>query len=140
MISRCINSRLTLTLCAQVIRTKYVTNPDFDPEKIKVASTACEGLCRWLLAIEKYDVVAKVVAPKKIALKEAEDLLTAAMKALEAKREMLREIQEKLAKLQENLEGNKQKKVYTQCICFTGWPKKVSHYRESSLYRIKTRH
>jgi len=124
MIPRCINSRLTLTLCAQVIRTKYVTNPDFDPEKIKVASTACEGLCRWLLAIEKYDVVAKVVAPKKIALKEAEDLLTAAMKALEAKREMLREIQEKLAKLQENLEGNKQKKVCTQCICFTGWPKK----------------
>lgn len=98
-------------LCVQVIRTKYVTNPDFDPEKIKVASTACEGLCRWLLAIEKYDVVAKVVAPKKIALKEAEDLLSTAMKALETKRAMLREIQEKLNKLQQNLEMNKQKKV-----------------------------
>jgi len=94
-----------------VIRTKYITNPDFDPEKIKVASTACEGLCRWLLAIEKYDVVAKVVAPKKIALKEAEDSLSAAMKALEAKRSMLAEIQDKLAKLQQNLEINKQKKV-----------------------------
>jgi len=76
-----------------------------------VASTACEGLCRWLLAIEKYDVVAKIVAPKKLALKEAEDLLSAAMKALETKRAMLREIQEKLEKLQENLELNKQKKV-----------------------------
>ena len=96
----------------QVIRTKYVTNPDFDPDKIKVASTACEGLCRWLLAIEKYDVVAKVVAPKKLALKEAEDLLSTAMKALEAKRSMLAEIQEKLAKLQQNLEINKQKKVW----------------------------
>jgi len=96
---------------AQVIRTKYVTNPDFDPEKIKVASTACEGLCRWILAIEKYDIVAKIVAPKKIALKEAEDLLSTAMKALEAKREMLREIQAKLNVLQENLELNKQKKV-----------------------------
>ena len=94
-----------------MIRTKYITNPDFDPEKIKVASTACEGLCRWLLAIEKYDVVAKVVAPKKIALKEAEDSLSAAMKALEAKRSMLAEIQDKLAKLQQNLEINKQKKV-----------------------------
>ena len=101
-----------MTYVYQVIRTKYVTNPDFDPDKIKVASTACEGLCRWLLAIEKYDVVAKVVAPKKLALKEAEDLLSTAMKALEAKRSMLAEIQEKLAKLQQNLEINKQKKVW----------------------------
>ena len=38
------------------IRARYCSNPDFDPEKIKVASTACEGLCRWVLAIEKYDV------------------------------------------------------------------------------------
>jgi len=103
----------------QVIRTKYVTNPDFDPEKIKVASTACEGLCRWLLAIEKYDVVAKIVAPKRIALKEAEDSLNAAMKALETKRAMLREIQDKLAKLQENLEINKQKKVTGHCSFVT---------------------
>ena len=96
----------------QLIRSKYITNPDFDPEKIKVASTACEGLSRWLLAIEKYDIVAKIVAPKKIALKEAEDSLSAAMKSLEEKRLMLREIQAKLAKLQENLELNKKKKVH----------------------------
>ena len=37
------------------IRAKYANNPDFDPEKIKVASTACEGLSRWVLAMEKYD-------------------------------------------------------------------------------------
>jgi len=38
------------------IRARFCNNPDFDPEKIKVASTACEGLCRWVLAVEKYDV------------------------------------------------------------------------------------
>lgn len=38
------------------IRSRYSNNPEFDPEKVKVASTACEGLCRWILAIEKYDV------------------------------------------------------------------------------------
>jgi len=38
------------------IRSRFCNNPDFDPEKIKVASTACEGLCRWVLAIEKYDL------------------------------------------------------------------------------------
>ena len=37
------------------IRAKYANNPDFDPDKIKVASTACEGLSRWFLAMEKYD-------------------------------------------------------------------------------------
>lgn len=38
------------------IRTKYITNEDFDPEKIKSASKACEGLSRWVIAIEKYDL------------------------------------------------------------------------------------
>ena len=39
----------------KVIRSKYANNPDFDPDKIKVASTAAEGLSKWVLAIEKYD-------------------------------------------------------------------------------------
>ena len=39
----------------KVIRSKYSNNADFDPEKIKVASTAAEGLSKWCLAIEKYD-------------------------------------------------------------------------------------
>jgi dynein heavy chain len=37
------------------VRAKYAGNPDFDPDKIKNASTACEGLAKWVLAIEKYD-------------------------------------------------------------------------------------
>ena len=37
------------------IRAKYVDNPDFDTDKIKVASTAAEGLAKWVLAMEKYD-------------------------------------------------------------------------------------
>ena len=40
----------------KIIRAKYVTNPDFIPEKIANVSSACEGLCKWCLAIEKYDV------------------------------------------------------------------------------------
>lgn len=37
------------------IRNDYITNPDFDPAKIKNASTAAEGLCRWVIAISKYE-------------------------------------------------------------------------------------
>ena len=58
-----------------------------------------------------FDRVAKVVAPKKIALKEAEGKLSVAMSDLNKKRASLKEVQDKLAKLQEKLEANKQKKL-----------------------------
>ena len=61
------------------IRKEYTTNPEFDPAKIKTASTAAEGLCRWVIAMEQYDRVARVVEPKKVKLKESEKKLAVAM-------------------------------------------------------------
>ena len=37
------------------IREKYTPNPEFVPEKIKVASSAAEGLCKWVRAMDDYD-------------------------------------------------------------------------------------
>jgi len=54
--------------------------------------------------------VAKVVAPKKAKLKEAEGTLAIAMQSLEVKRAQLREVQAKLKKLTDELEMNKNKK------------------------------
>lgn len=42
------------------IRKEYCTNPEFDPAKAAKASSAAEGLCKWILAMEIYDRVAKV--------------------------------------------------------------------------------
>lgn len=42
------------------IREKYITNKDFDPSIIKNVSSACEGLCKWIRAIDIYDSVIKV--------------------------------------------------------------------------------
>lgn len=67
------------------------------------------GLCKWVIAISKYDKVAKVVAPKKQALALAEAEFKTAMAALEIKREMLREVREKVAKLEAILEIEKKK-------------------------------
>jgi dynein heavy chain len=92
------------------IRQKFIGNPDFDPDKIKSASTACEGLCKWVTAIEKYDIVARVVAPKKLALAQAEALYTKAMTALEKKRAQLAEVQARLAVLQETMAQTKARK------------------------------
>jgi dynein heavy chain len=94
----------------KVIRDKYIPNPEFVPEKIKAASAAAEGLCKWVRAMDQYDKVAKVVAPKKAKLKEAEGSLATAMQSLEVKRAQLREVQAKLKKLTDELEANKQKK------------------------------
>lgn len=77
----------------ETIRTDYLTNPDFDPEKIKKVSTACEGLCRWVIAMSEYDEIAKIVAPKKRALAEAEAAYDKAMELLNFKREQLRQVQ-----------------------------------------------
>lgn len=44
----------------QKIRAEYLTNPEFDPPKVAKASSAAEGLCKWIMAMEVYDRVAKV--------------------------------------------------------------------------------
>nr|XP_012632402.1 dynein heavy chain 7, axonemal isoform X3 [Microcebus murinus] len=94
-----------------IIRKNYIPNPDFVPEKIRNASTAAEGLCKWVIAMDSYDKVAKIVAPKKIKLAAAEGELKIAMDGLRKKQAALREVQDKLAKLQDTLELNKQKKA-----------------------------
>ncbi|XP_006878990.1 PREDICTED: dynein heavy chain 7, axonemal [Elephantulus edwardii] len=94
-----------------IIRKQYIPNPDFVPEKIRNASTAAEGLCKWVIAMDSYDKVAKIVAPKKIKLAAAEGELKIAMNSLKKKQAALYEVQEKLTKLQDTLELNKQKKA-----------------------------
>ena len=42
------------------IREKYIKDKEFNPDIIKNVSSACEGLCRWVLAIDSYDTAAKV--------------------------------------------------------------------------------
>ncbi|XP_015421606.1 PREDICTED: dynein heavy chain 7, axonemal [Myotis davidii] len=94
-----------------IIRKNYIPNPDFVPEKIRNASTAAEGLCKWVIAMDSYDKVAKIVAPKKIKLAAAEAELKVAMDGLRKKQAALHEVQDKLAKLQDKLEQNKEKKA-----------------------------
>ncbi|XP_053328214.1 dynein axonemal heavy chain 7 [Spea bombifrons] len=94
-----------------IIRKQYITNAEFVPDKIRNASTAAEGLCKWVVAMDSYDKVAKIVAPKKVKLKQAESELKVAMDGLRKKQAALKEVQDKLAKLEEKLEENKQKKA-----------------------------
>jgi len=71
---------------------RYISNPDFDPSLVKNASNACEGLCKWVRALDVYDRVIKIVAPKKLKLAAAEAELAIQMKKLNAKRKQLKDV------------------------------------------------
>ncbi|KAM4720749.1 dynein axonemal heavy chain 12 [Rhinophrynus dorsalis] len=95
----------------QKIRSEYITNPDFDPAKVAKASSAAEGLCKWILAMEMYDRVAKVVAPKKARLAEAQRSLAETMALLNQKRAELKAVEDRLAALQENFREKTEEKA-----------------------------
>jgi len=85
------------------IREQYVPMEEFEPERIAKASTACEGLCKWVRAIEIYDRVAKVVGPKKESLAKAEGEYAEAMKGLAIKQAELKVVMDKLEAMQAKL-------------------------------------
>jgi len=93
-----------------VIREKYTSLDEFTPANAAKASSAAEGLCKWCLAMESYDRVAKIVAPKKAALGEAEAEYNAVMAGLEVKQNELQGLMDKLADLEKQLEQSMQKK------------------------------
>ncbi|XP_033631251.1 dynein heavy chain 3, axonemal-like [Asterias rubens] len=92
------------------IRDRYMPNPDFVPSVIRNISTACEGLCKWVRAMDVYDRVAKVVAPKKAKLAEAEAELAVQMDMLNTKRAQLKAVTDKLQALNDELDAMVAKK------------------------------
>eukprot|EP00878_Enallax_costatus_P031925 GHUV01034994.1.p1 GENE.GHUV01034994.1~~GHUV01034994.1.p1 ORF type:complete len:506 (+),score=169.08 GHUV01034994.1:358-1875(+) len=64
----------------------YLDKPEFQSDTVKKASKAAYGLCCWVRAMEAYDKVAKVVAPKKAKLQQAEGEYYTLMEGLAAKK------------------------------------------------------
>ncbi|XP_069175792.1 dynein axonemal heavy chain 7 isoform X4 [Procambarus clarkii] len=95
----------------QTIRSKYRDNHEFKPEKIMVASKAAESLCKWVLAMERYEEVDRKVAPKREALQRADHQYQGLMGELRKKQEALRGVQEELAGLQAELDTVKKEKL-----------------------------
>ena len=92
--------------------TEFTDDPEFDPEVVaKKGSSAAAGLAKWVHAMVKYDRIAKVVAPKKAALKEAETTLKGATEALAIKQAALKEVLDKVAALEAGLKEANDKKV-----------------------------
>lgn len=86
------------------IKKEYLTHKDFKPQVVAKASSAAEGLCKWIIAMEKYDTVNKIVAPKKAKLAAAEKEFEQTMFILREKRNLVKQLEEKLEKLNSDLE------------------------------------
>lgn len=94
----------------KAIRDRYISNEGFTPEKAANASSAAEGLCKWVCAMDKYDDVAKTVAPKRAKLAEAEAEYAVISGELKAKQAELQAIVDKLSAMEADLEENTVKK------------------------------
>lgn len=102
------------------IRKTYLPDPNFKPAIIAKASSAAEGLCKWIIALDMYDKVIKVVAPKKEKLEIANAEYEATMAVLEEKRNEVKELQDRLDTLKERLEEtmlNKEKLLAEVALC-----------------------
>uniref|UniRef100_A0A8C3L5I1 Dynein axonemal heavy chain 12 n=1 Tax=Chrysolophus pictus TaxID=9089 RepID=A0A8C3L5I1_CHRPC len=95
----------------QKIRAEYLTNPEFDPPKVAKASSAAEGLCKWIMAMEVYDRVAKVVAPKKDRLREAQQSLAETLTLLNQKRDELAAVESRLTALEKTFNEKTEEKA-----------------------------
>ncbi|KAK3243833.1 hypothetical protein CYMTET_46533 [Cymbomonas tetramitiformis] len=82
---------------------KYIDDPTFTPDQVAKQSNAAKSLCLWVHAMDKYARVSKIVAPKKAALKQAQEMLDQSKAMLKSKKEQLAEVDAQVAALRTQL-------------------------------------
>jgi dynein heavy chain, axonemal len=71
---------------------QYSKNPDFKPIVVGRVSKACESLCSWVVAVEKFYEVHRSVKPKEAKVREANEALELMRDGLKKKQFMLDQV------------------------------------------------
>uniref|UniRef100_A0A803WD55 Dynein axonemal heavy chain 1 n=1 Tax=Ficedula albicollis TaxID=59894 RepID=A0A803WD55_FICAL len=95
----------------------YIDNEEFQPAAIAKVSKACTSICQWVRAMHKYHFVAKIVEPKRQALREAEEDLRATQLILDEAKKRLKEVEDGIATLQAKYEACKANKEELERKC-----------------------
>ncbi|OAF65946.1 hypothetical protein A3Q56_06301 [Intoshia linei] len=91
--------------------TPYIMSESFQPSVIKHGSKACTSMCLWVRAMYKYNTVVKTVAPKREALKMAQESLAETQRILDDAKHRLQHIQEGIETLTAKYDECVKKKV-----------------------------
>ncbi|XP_074844510.1 dynein axonemal heavy chain 14, partial [Carettochelys insculpta] len=86
---------------------RYTRSPDFIPSKVGLVSIACCSMCQWILALDHYHDVQKLVEPKQIRVTEAQEVLRLAHQKLDEKQRSLALIEAH----KQNLEASYQESI-----------------------------
>lgn len=86
------------------VRSEFINSPGFNVEAAANASAAAKGLLKWVVALDKYDKVAKEIAPKRENLKKAEAKYQEVQERLDQKRNELQEVLDKLEQMENDLQ------------------------------------
>lgn len=71
---------------------RYTSVPNFSPSQMAQYSVACQSFCQWVLAIEHYGRIHRVVEPKRKLHKEISNRLEAVKSKLAEKEDQLTEV------------------------------------------------
>lgn len=96
------------------IRKDFIPHKDFQPHIVAKASSAAEGLCKWIKAIENFESVNTVVQPKKLKLQNAKSVLKATKRVLAEKRRAAAALEAKVEGLNQELEMANSEKRRTE--------------------------
>ncbi|XP_041081390.1 dynein heavy chain 1, axonemal [Polyodon spathula] len=102
-----------------VIKTvqPYIDNEEFQPAAIAKVSKACTSICQWVRAMHKYHFIARAVEPKRQALRESQEDLAVTQKILDEAKRRLEEVEGGIAMLQAKYKDCVSKKGELEVKC-----------------------